>query len=114
MSPRYLRELLRKSGWKLAPMVEGVRVDSFEGLERTLVALAGEYTARPREVRRLVIEAKDHAKLAAARGQDPEVKAQREEMVRWMLVWLENPPVFEVWARLRAARITEARSSPPG
>jgi hypothetical protein len=25
----------------------------------------------------------------------------KAEMVDWMLVWLENPGIFEAWARLR-------------
>jgi hypothetical protein len=31
----------------------------------------------------------------------PEKKAQKEEMVQWMLVWLENPKVFPAWADAR-------------
>ena len=69
VSSGYLRELLRASGVPLHPLVEGVRQDSFEDLERTLVALAVEYaaTARKMDCRRLVIEAKDHARLGLRR-----------------------------------------------
>jgi hypothetical protein len=38
----------------------------------------------------------------------PEKKAQKEEMVQWMLVWLENPGVFPAWAdaRKRVGQVT--------
>jgi hypothetical protein len=102
ISRSYLRKLLRESGVPLAPMVEGVRQEDFETLERTLTALLAEYesgnTERRTAVRRLVIEAKDHARWAA---KDPRKKTQKEEMVLWLLTWLENPPLFPEWARLR-------------
>ena len=83
----------------LAPMVEGVRQEVLEGLERTLRALLNEYeagdAARRVAVRRLVIEAKDHAKLAARKN------PAKQEMILWMLTWLENPPLFPAWLKLR-------------
>ena len=108
-SPNYLRRLLRDSGPPLAPLVEGVRQDSFEHLERTLLALEHEYAEagatggreRQRACRRAVIEAKDHARWAIRRVADPEKKTARQEMVAWMLVWLEDPPIFPAWVRLR-------------
>jgi hypothetical protein len=67
-----------------------------------LITLLGEYergdAARRTEVRRRVIEAKDHARWAA---RSPAKRDQKEEMVLWMRTWLENPPLFPVWARLR-------------
>ena len=32
-----------------------------------------------------------------------EKRAQKEEMVQWMLVWLENPAIFPQWVKLRRA-----------
>jgi hypothetical protein len=103
VSEDYLRRLLRESGALLAPLIEGVRQDTFDELERTLTALQREYEAagaagdRPRanRCRRLVIRAKDHARWAARRG-----TPDREEMASWMMVWLENPGVFTQWLRL--------------
>jgi hypothetical protein len=102
--PRELRRLLRDSGLPLDPLIEGVRQNSFEELARTLSALSGAYERSPRQARALVIEAKDHARLAARRLEG-EARAAREAMVDWMLVWLENPPVFPAWlaARRRTA-----------
>lgn len=109
VKPRRLRQLLRETGLELAPVVEGVRQNSFADLERTLRALGEEYEqaahARRRAIRTLVLEAKDHARLAVRNPRiSPEARSEREEMIRWMLTWLENPPVFSAWvdARKRA------------
>jgi hypothetical protein len=99
VSAGYLRKLLRESGAALAPLVEGVRQDSMESLERTLLALLGEYERsdpfRRKQIRDLIIEAKDHARLAARRN------PQKQEMILWMLTWLENPSLFREWLALR-------------
>lgn len=117
ISESYLRKLLRETSAPLAPLVEGVRQDSFEHLERTLLALEGEYESaaasrdagRMARCRRLVITAKDHARWAARRStSDPKKGPEKEEMVQWMVVWLENPGVFEQWVRLRR----KARQAP--
>ena len=104
VSTNYLRRLLRATGVEMAPMVEGVRQQDFDALERTLLALVDEYehgdARRKAALRRLVIEAKDHARFAARK---PEKSEEKEEMKLWMLTWLENPPVFSQWVQLRRA-----------
>jgi hypothetical protein len=108
ISESYLRRLLRdharESGVPLTPLVEGVRQESFEALESSLLRLLAEYeqadAARRTRVRSVVIAAKDHARLA---GRNESKRAEKEEMVLWMLTWLENPPVFPEWVRLRQA-----------
>ena len=102
ISRNYLRKLLLDSGVPLSAMVEGVRQTSFDELENSLVRLLDEYERGGAEhrqrVRELVIAAKDHARWA---GRNPDRREQKEEMAAWMLTWLENPPVFPQWARLR-------------
>lgn len=102
VSESYLRRLLRDSGVPLAPMVEGVRQESFDSLESSLIDLLKEYEAsaaqRRTQIRKLVILAKDHARLAARRE---ERRDEKEEMALWMITWLENPPLFPQWVRLR-------------
>jgi hypothetical protein len=75
--------------------------------------MAAEYAeaaADPRRVRacrRAVIEAKDHARWAARRaGTDADLRARKEEMLLWMLTWLENPGVFREWVGLRNRQLT--------
>jgi hypothetical protein len=107
VSESYLRKLVRNSGVPLGPLIEGVRQENFEALERSLSALLDEYeqgdAARRAAVRRLVIAAKDHAHFAARRlaASDEARRAEKDEMMLWMLTWLENPPLFRDWARLR-------------
>ncbi len=114
-----MRRLLRQTGLPLSPLVEGVRQDSFEELERTLVAIGAEHQRaveaavreRMSQCRQLVITARQHALLAARRpGIDPEARARKEEMAAWMLLWLENPAIFPAWAALRK----RARTAAPG
>ena len=92
----------------LAPLIEGVRQESFEALESSLLSLLAEYEhsddVRRKSVRRLVIEAKDHARFAARK---PERKGEKIEMALWMLTWLENPPLFPQWVLLRRQALKE-------
>jgi len=117
-----LRRLLRSSGLPLAPVVEGVRQDSFAELERTLLALERELEAaleagdeaRARACRRAVIEAKDHARLALRNPRThPDKAACKQEMILWMLTWLENPGVFPAWLGLRQQALAEGRAQEP-
>src|SRR5580700_9054431 len=81
ISESYLRKLLRDSGVRLAPMVEGVRQSNLGVLELSLLALLSEYEAgdavRRQAVRDLVITAKDHARWT-----------HKEENVLWLTTWL--------------------------
>jgi hypothetical protein len=109
VSESHLRKLIRECGLPLDPVVEGVRQQSIESLERTLVALAQEYEAaaaagdrtRMRECRQAVLTGREHARWAMRRAGDEQVRERKKEMAEWMLVWLENPGVFATWVRLR-------------
>jgi hypothetical protein len=97
ISESYLRKLILNAGVPLAPMVAGVRQSNLEELERTLLALLDEYesgdAAHRLSVRKLVITAKDHAKWT-----------KKDENLLWLTTWLENPPLFPAWVKLRCAR----------
>jgi len=105
ISENYLRRLLRESGAPLAPLVEGVRQESLDTLEASLMKLLDEYEPgngeRRARVRRAVITAKDHARWAFRRQTDEDKKLEKQEMILWMTTWLENPPLFREWAPLR-------------
>jgi hypothetical protein len=102
VSDHELRRLLRETRLQLAPLVEGVRQNSLQDLERTLCTLALEYACgapnRRQTIRTLVITARDHARLAARRT---EVASEKTEMILWMKTWLENPEAFKTWVALR-------------
>jgi hypothetical protein len=116
ISEGYLRRLLRETGIPLAPLAGGIRQDSFEELERTLVEMEREYAGAieagnapsARACRRLVITAKDHARFSLNSPKlTPAQGAAKQEMLLWMLTWLENPGVFSTWLRLRKKTIGE-------
>lgn len=115
VSESYLRKLVRDCGVPLDAMIEGVRQGSLDDLEASLLKLLDEYepgdAARRMAVRRLVITAKDHARLAA---RIPDKRLEKEEMILWMTTWLENPPVFAEWVRMRKKLHTpHIRATPP-
>lgn len=114
ISERYLRELVRGCGVALDPLVEGVRQDSFAELERTLTALADEYEAalrkgdrdRAKRCRQLVLASKDHTRLALRNQKlGPEKRAEKQEVLLWLNVWLEDPGLFPVWVSLRKEKL---------
>lgn len=114
VSEGYLRHLLGETGIPVEQPFAGVRQQSFEELERSLIEMEEVYSrarssgdrGRAQVCRNVVIQAKDHARLAARSPKvSPEKKLEKEEMIQWMLVWLENPGVFAAWVRLRKNNI---------
>jgi nucleotidyltransferase/DNA polymerase involved in DNA repair len=110
ISESYLRELLRRTGLPFEQPWAGVRQKTFEELEASLEELRRVYAEslaaglkdRARYCRRVVIAAKDHARFAARNPRTgPAVRARKEEMVEWMLVWLGDPDLFPEWVRAR-------------
>ena len=101
ISAAYLRRLLEQAGAVMTAEVEGVRLDGFENLERSLTHLATLYEAGQPGVRAVVLEAKQRARWASRQAKDARRRAEKEEMARWLLVWLENPGIFPVWVALK-------------
>jgi hypothetical protein len=112
ISESYLRRLLRDSGVPLTPMVAGVRQGTFDELESSLLNLLREYEggdpARKLAVRRVVITGKEHAMIAASKAEAGSTKrTEKTEMVLWLATWLENPPLFPDWVRIRRGVLRE-------
>ena len=121
ISENYLRELLNATVLEIAQPFRGARLSSFEELEASLLDMEKEYAravaaggqTRARACRRVVIQAKDRARLISRNPKvDQEKRKQKEEMVEWMLVWLENPGIFRSWVALR--KTTIAYPTAPG
>jgi len=114
VSESYLRRLLADTGIPVEPPFGGVRQKTFDELERSLLEMEEAYKrasdvgdrGRAQQCRNAVIQAKDHARLAARSSQtSSEKKAQKEEMIQWMLVWLENPGIFPAWVKVRKMKM---------
>jgi hypothetical protein len=114
VSESYLRRLLADTAIPVAQPFAGVRQKTFEELEDSLLAIEEIYSqaketgdrARAQQCRNAVIQAKDHARFAArSQKASPEKKVQKEEMIEWMLVWLDDPGVFPAWVKLRKKKM---------
>ncbi len=107
---RPLRTALREIGIPVEQPYAGIRQTNFDELERTLLEMLKAYRNgggdMQRKCRGVVIQAKDHARLASRRSEAR--RALKEEMVEWMLVWLGDPEMFPSWAKLRRARLLQS------
>ncbi len=120
VSARYLREAIRMAGVPMSTLAEGVRQDSLEELERTLLQMQAEYDAaqqagdarRARQCREAVIKSKDHAKWALRKAVQEEKRRERAETILWMLTWLENPALFPDWLKLRKREVRRELAPP--
>lgn len=106
-SSQLLNEVLAAAGIGVEQPFRGVDASTLEGLEQTLRDLSACYAEKPewqRLCRDTVIAAKDRARFAS-RGvkAEPAKRALKARMVEWMLVWLDDPAMFPIWATLRQA-----------
>lgn len=121
VSESYLRELVRATGLPFEQPFAGVRQHTFEELEESLremhriyaEAMVAGNRERARYCRKQVIGAKDRAKfLAHNPGTAAGKKAEKTEMVQWMMVWLENVEVFPAWVDARKRALADAAICP--
>ena len=106
--------MLRDAGVPVEAPYGGVNQKTFEELEQSLTEMERVYSAardsgdhaQAQYARNIVIEAKEHARFAARSSKTAsEKRAEKEEMIEWMLVWLENPGVFPAWVKLRKQKL---------
>jgi len=109
-SESYLRDLVRQTGLPFEQPFAGVRQHTLKELEESLRGMQKAYSEamaagdrdKARYCRRQVIAAKDRARFLSLSSRMPaEKQALKEEMLDWMLVWLENPEVFPSWVEAR-------------
>jgi len=96
---------LRASGIPITAPWSGVAAHSVDALENSLLELTQVYKTRldlRRYCRDQVIAAKDRARWASRSPKVDEPKRRmKQEMLEWMLVWLDDPAVFPAWVQLR-------------
>jgi hypothetical protein len=113
--PRVTVASLLKAGIEVEQPVRGVAQHSFEDLAASLIELAEVYATRPelrRTVRQQVIAAKDRARWASRNPRtDEDTRRRKADMCEWMLVWLDDPAMFETWVRLRGDAMGRAMES---
>ena len=86
-----------------------VLIDDLAQAKSSLLDMAREYENAPSiqratDVRRAVLRTKNHLKLALSRTVSPGKRAAKQEIYQWLLVWLENPGIFESWVALRRTK----------
>lgn len=124
VSDRYLLEVVSETDTAVDRALGGLPLDlrgrvhfrDAASAEASLLDLEREYGAareagdRPRaeDCRRAVRQAKDrlrmilrNPRLSAAK------KAEKEELLRWFLVWLEDPLLFSHWLALRKRALAQ-------
>ena len=100
--------VLAEAGIDVEQPFRGVDTGSLDALEQTLRDLSACYASGENDAQRvcreLVLAAKDRARFASRSVKADSNKRQlKARMVEWMLVWLEDPSVFPIWATLRRA-----------
>jgi hypothetical protein len=91
-----------------------VPLDSLDKLEAALLEMQQAYEetadrAARQAMRSLLIAAKTKARSASLKAKSEAKRAEKAEMANWILTWLENPPVFAEWVKLRR-EVISARS----
>jgi hypothetical protein len=92
-----------------APHLHWKTLDELESSLRDFQRMYEQQPQWRRELREIVIQAKDRARFAS---RNPKVSAEKREakaeMVQWMLVWLDDPALFADWVTLRRTQLRGA------
>jgi len=126
LAPRYLLEVLLLTELEVDSAVGGIPVDlrgrvgfADEREARTsLLEMAAEYRTaqqsgradRARDCRQAVLLAKDRLRVILGNKNLDEAKRRdKEELLNWFVVWLENPEVFAEWLAVRRKQLAAGR-----
>ncbi|MEZ5366723.1 MAG: hypothetical protein R2748_31380 [Bryobacterales bacterium] len=117
----YLLDLLHQTEVEVDRSLGGLPLDlrgqvhsnTPDAAAESLIAMSAAYAkarqagdaVRAEDVRRAVRQAKDRLRLTMRRKNlRPETRAEKESLLQWFLVWLENPLVFPAWLGARDSR----------
>jgi len=114
VSTRYVLDLAEGAGVPVARQLGGIPLDlvsrihfhDYAAAEASLRDLEAEHTAadslRAQDCRRAVLRARRRLESMLRRPSlSPEKRAEREEILSWVRVWLETPDLFPAWLDLR-------------
>jgi len=88
------------------PHLSWKTLDELEASLREFQRMYAEEPLRRRALRDVVIRTKDRARHASRNPKvSPEKRAEKEEMVQWMLVWLDDPSLCGDWVTLRREQL---------
>ena len=86
--------------------VQWKTLDELEASLREFQQIYADQPTRRGELRDVVIRTKDRARFASHNPKVSDVKrAEKDEMVKWMLVWLDDPAIFGDWVALRRGQL---------
>lgn len=118
VSDRYLLDVVEKSGFRVAASLGGLPLDllavldfhNLAGAEAAIQALEarrqsalgdGDHESL-QDCIRAGRRARERAALVARNPRvRPEVRAERQEISKWFVVWLQTPEAFPAWLELR-------------
>jgi len=119
-SDSYLMDILLTTEVDIDRSLGGIPTDlrnrvhtaTHEQAKASLLVMATEYAdaadaTRAEDVRRTVRRAKDRVRLLLRGSLSPEKRQAKQEILEWMLVWLENPLVFKSWIEIRTRPIRD-------
>ena len=126
VSPRYVLDILHETDVEIDRSLGGIPPDlrgrvhagTPQAAAESLLAMSGEYAraraakdaVRAEDVRRAVRQAKDRLRLTLRRKNlRDETRSEKQELVDWFLVWLENPGVFPAWIEAKLGRSSDPR-----
>lgn len=96
---------LRECGVPIHAPWSGVRTHTLDDLEASLREFSRVYEGREdlrRSCREQVIAAKDRTRWIAKSSRFEESRRRLKlEMLKWMLVWLDDPAMFPAWVSVR-------------
>lgn len=123
-SPAYVLDILLDTEVPVDRAIGGIPTDlrgklrtgNLAEAKRSLLAMAREYATAPdlqraSDVRRAVMRTKNHLRLALARGTVAEKREVKQEILKWLLVWLEHPGIFEPWLAVRESKAVQTEPS---
>jgi len=109
-SQRYILDLAEQAGVPVSRELGGIPLDlaarlhlhDLTSAEAFLRDLHQDYASRPDDCRRTVLRARRRLESMLRRpGLSPEKRAEKEEILSWVRVWLEAPGLFPAWLDLR-------------